>query len=139
VDINIIDYFKSIQKSYLSSEKLFGYVWILCWLAAIWVYHIQLFITGLFCLFLAYIMFDRTNTKEETIPILFSMNKNTRTLTVQKIYDASLNWEDHEICSGNANLPSGFVDEGDIINNCSGNVALRHIPTNTLIGAYDFK
>jgi hypothetical protein len=139
VDIEIIDYIKSIQKSFLSIEKLFGYAWILCWLAAIWIYHIQLFITGLFCLFLAFIIFDRTNAKEETKPILFSMDKTTATLTVQKIYNASLNWGDHEICSGNANLPSGLIREGDVVHNCSGNVAFRHIPTNTLIGAYDFK
>ena len=31
------------------------------------------------------------------------------------------------------------IKEGDIVTNCNGNVALRHIPTNTLFGGYDFK
>ena len=67
------------------------------------------------------------------------MDKSAKTLTVQKIYEKNLRWEDNEICSGNADLPKGTIKEGDVITNCSGNVALRHIPTNTLLGAYDFK
>ena len=77
--------------------------------------------------------------REGKPPVIFSMDKNTRTLTVQKIYDTSFRWEDSEICSGDATLPSGVIEEGDIVTNCSGNVAFRHIATNTLIGAYDFK
>ena len=140
LDINIIEKLKSIQKKILPIEKLFGYAWIICWFTAIWIYHIQLFITGLFCLFLSYVIFERTDAKrEEKLPVLFSMDKNTRTLTVQKIYNTNLSWEDNEICSGNAVLPSGSIKEGDVVINCNGNVALRHIPTNTLIGAYNFK
>ena len=140
LDIDIIEKLKSIQKKILPIEKLFGYAWIICWFNAIWIYHIQLFITGLFCLFLSYVIFERTDTKrEEKLPVLFSMDKNTRTLTVQKIYNTNLSWKDNEICSGNAVLPSGPIKEGDVVINCNGNVALRHIPTNTLIGAYNFK
>ena len=43
------------------------------------------------------------------------------------------------ICSGNAELPSGLIKEGDVIKKCSGNVALRYIPSNTIFGAYDFE
>ena len=43
------------------------------------------------------------------------------------------------ICSDSAMIPSGLVREDDISTNCSGNVALRHIPTNTLMGAYNFE
>ena len=121
-------------------EKLFMYAWILSWFIAIWIYHIQFFITGLFCLLLSYFIFDKADAKWETKhPAVFSMDKNARTLTVQKIYETNLKWEDNEICSGNATLPVGTIKIGDVITDCDGNVALRHIPTNTLLGAYDFK
>jgi len=123
-----------------SPEKLFGYIWIVSWFIAIWVYHIQLFVTGLFCLFLAYVIFERNEEKgRHKIPAVFSMNKATKTLTIQKLYDSDLNWEKTEVCSGSATLPTGGMKEGDIITSCRGNVALRHIPTNTLFGGYDFK
>jgi hypothetical protein len=140
LDLDVIEKLKSIQKKIPVIEKLFGCAWIICWFTAIWIYHIQLFITGLFCLFLSIVIFDRTNIKgKEKLPVLFSMDKNTRTLTVKKIYNSNLNWEDNEICSGNATLPSGPIREGDVVVNCNGNLALRHIPTNTLMGAYNFK
>jgi len=123
-----------------SPEKLFGYIWIASWFIAIWVYHLQLFVTGLFCLFLAYVIFERNEEKERhKFPAVFTMNKATKTLTVQKLYDSNINWEKTEVCSGNATLPTGGMEEGDVVTNCSGNVALRHIPTNTLFGGYDFK
>ncbi len=125
-----------------STEKILGVVWIVSWILAIWAYHLQFFITGLFCLFLVFILLGRFDKKEEKKPkplALFSMDKNTRTLTVQKIYEDNLNWEEHEICSGIATLPSGQIKEGDTVTNCKGNVALRHIPTNTLLGGFDFK
>ena len=140
MDLDVIEKLKSIQKRIPPIEKLFGCAWIICWFTAIWIYHIQLIITGLFCLFLSYVIFERTDIKgKEKLPALFSIDKNTRTLTVQKIYNSNLNWEDNEICSGNATLPSGTIKEGDVVVNCNGNVALRHIPTNTLMGAYNFK
>jgi hypothetical protein len=67
------------------------------------------------------------------------MDKNTRTLKVQKIYDQDLKWEDNQICSGNAILPAGFVREGDEIKNCKGNIAIRHIPSNKIMGAFNFE
>lgn len=33
---------------------LFVILWIVSWFSAIWVYHIQFFLTGLFCLFLGF-------------------------------------------------------------------------------------
>lgn len=123
-------------------EKILGLVWIISWVLAIWFYHIQFFLTGLFCLFLVILILGFFDKKEEELPkppLVFSMDENTRTLTVQKIYDESLKWEDNEICSGNATLPDGEVKEGDVVTNCEGNVAFRHIPTNTLVGGYNFK
>jgi hypothetical protein len=125
-----------------STEKILGVGWIISWILAIWMYPIQFFITGLFCLFLVLVLVGKFDKKEEKkIPkpqALFSMDKNTRSLKVQKIYEDNLKWEEHEICSGSATLPSGPIKEGDIITNCKGNLALRHIPSNTLIGGYDF-
>jgi len=126
-----------------STEKILGVIWITSWILAIWAYHIQFFLTGLFCLFLIFILLGRLEKKEETHsskpPAEFTMDKNTRTLKVQKIYEDNLKWDDHEICSGLANLPAGPIKEGDVVTNCKGNVALRHVPSNTLIGGFDFE
>jgi len=67
------------------------------------------------------------------------MDKATKTLTVQKIYDSNFHWQKTEICSGNATLPQGTIKQGDKITNCQGNLALRHIPTNTIIGGFNFQ
>ena len=127
-----------------STEKILGVVWIVSWVCAIWVYHVQFFLTGIFCLFLVFILIGRFDKKEEEKkthrpPAIFTMDKNTRTLTVQQIYEGDLKWNEHEICSGNASLPSGVIKEGDVVTNCKGNVALRHIPSNTLVGGFDFE
>ena len=72
-------------------------------------------------------------------PTKLTMDKSSRSLVVQQLYQQGINWEDHEICSGDAILPKGVVTEGDKIVNCRGNVALRHVPSNTLMGAFDFE
>jgi len=126
-----------------STEKILGVVWILSWVLAIWIYHVQFFLTGLFCLFLIFILLGRFEKKEEKKvtkpPTIFDIDKNTKTLTVQKIYEDGIKWEDHEICSGFATLPTGQIKEGDKVINCEGNLALRHIPSNTLLGGFDFE
>ena len=126
-----------------STDKILGVVWIVSWVCAIWIYHIQFFLTGLFCLFLIFIIlgrFDKTEEKKiSKPPAIFTMDKNTRTLTVQKIYEDGIKWEEHEICSGVATLPSGEIKEGDTVKDCKGNLALRHIPSNTLLGGFDFE
>jgi len=126
-----------------STEKILGVVWIVSWILAIWIYHIQFFITGLFCLFLVFILMGRFDKDEKETgkkhPAVFSMDKNTRSLKVQKIYEDGLKWDDHEVCAGVAELPSGDMKEGDVIENCKGNVALRHIPSNTLLGGFNFE
>ena len=126
-----------------STEKVLGVIWIVSWILAIWIYHLQFFLTGIFSLFLIFILIGRYDKKEKKMipkpPAIFSMDKNTRTLTVQKIYDNNIKWEDHEVCSGDAILPAGSIKEGDTVKNCEGNLALRHIPTNTLLGGYNFE
>jgi len=125
-----------------STEKLLGIIWIISWILAIWAYHLQFFLTGLFCLFLIFIIIGRFEKEEESKnkpPTIFEMDKNTRTLKVQKIYNENIKWEDHEICAGLASLPTGPIKEGDVVTNCKGNVALRHIPSNTLLGGFNFE
>lgn len=124
-------------------EQLLGVVWIICWICAIWAYHLQFFLTGLFCLFLVMIIigvFDRGESRStHKTPFVFSMDHSKKTLTVQKIYEDSIKWEDNEVCSGDANLPRGIIKEGDTITNCKGNLSFRHIPSNTLMGCFNFE
>ena len=126
-----------------STEKILGVIWIISWFCAIWIYHIQFFLTGLFCLILILIVVGRFEKEENNIaaktPAIFSMDNSKKTLKVQKIYENDLKWEDHEVCSGDAKLPTGIVKEGDEITGCKGNIAIRHIPTNTLLGGYNFE
>jgi len=125
-----------------STEKILGTAWIVSWILAIWIYPLQFFLTGLFCLILALIISGKLEKQGDKLPkisTVFSMDKSTRTLKVQKIYESNLNWDDHEICSGAAQLPTGLIKEGDEIKNCKGNVALRHIPSNRLFGGFDFE
>ena len=139
-DEGIIGRIKEILEILPPIEKILGYAWIVLWFLAIWIYHIQLFLTGLFCLFLAYIIFSKSEEKKETdLPLRLTMDKSTKTLKVQKIYENNLKWEDNEICAGNAKLPTGSIKIGDTITNCDGNIAIRHKPTNTLLGAYNFE
>lgn len=140
IDIDLGEKLKAILKWVPSTDKLFGYMWILCWFLAVWMYPIQLFISGLFCLFLAYAIFNKpATTVKSSLPALFVMDKNTRTLTVQELYENDMKWEDNEITSGDASLPTGSIKVGDVVTNCSGNLSLRHIPSNKLFGAYEFK
>jgi len=133
---------QELIKKIPSIEKILGLAWIISWILAIWIYHIQFFLTGLFCLFLSMLImgfFDKKETGLPKPPYVFSMDKNTSTLKVQKIYDKSLKWEDNEICSGEAKLPTGTIKEGDVVTNCAGNLAIRHIPSNALVGGFNFK
>jgi len=126
-----------------STDKIFGMAWILSWFLAIWMFHIQFFITGLFFLFLTLLMigkFDKENVqKASKTPTIFMMDKSTNTLKVQKLYENNLRWDDHEVCAGSADLPSGLIKEGDVVKDCKGNVALRHVPSNTLFGGFNFE
>lgn len=134
---------KDIVDKIPSTEKVLGAAWIICWLLSIWFYHVQFFLSGLFCLFLLLIalgVFDTTSSeKEHKPPVVLSMDKTKKALVVQRIYEKGLKWDENEVCSGEAELPQGLIKEGDQVTNCEGNVALRHIPSNTLIGGFNFE
>lgn len=53
-----------------------------------------------------------------------------------RFFLTNLRWEDHEICVGSAVLSSGPMKEGDVVTNCEGDVALRHIPFNRFFGGF---
>ena len=132
-----------ILKKLPKIEQIFGLLWIIFWFCAIWGYHIQFFLSGLFCLFLALLISGNIerfkSPKAVKAPALLAMDKSTRTLKVQKLYEKGLNWDDLEVCSGSTVLPSGLIKEGDVIKGCQGNVALRHVPSNILFGGYNFE
>lgn len=60
-----------------------------------------------------------------------------KTLTVVNL-DMDLDWENITISSGYATLPSGTINVGNVITNCSGHVALIYEHTNTLLYTGDF-
>jgi len=71
--------------------------------------------------------------------IYFIADTENKTLTVTNInfYD-HVNWSNIYILHGNATLPTGNVDLGDIITNCSSRICLVWEPTATALGYWDF-
>jgi hypothetical protein len=93
---------------------------------------------GLFCLILSFTDFKSENNSDIELPFILSRNNETKTLTIETVKNEDLYWEDTEICSGEAILPDGIIEEGDIIYNCKGNISIRHIPSNIIIGGFNF-
>ena len=48
-----------------NTEKILGAGWIISWILAIWMYPLQFFLTGLFCLFLVLILIEKFEKKRE--------------------------------------------------------------------------
>ena len=69
--------------------------------------------------------------------ISFDVNTTNSNLTVNYVDQSTLNWEDFEII-GNAVIPSGQIDVGDVITNCSDNILIRHISSNAFQGTWVF-
>jgi len=72
--------------------------------------------------------------------IVCSENKTADTLTVNQIdlghggeHVDVLYWEDIEVIYGNATLPSGRVELGDVITNCSKEGSLVYRVTDTIL------
>ena len=68
-------------------------------------------------------------------PIVFRQENNTLLVIEVK---QNLTWENFVIIKGNATLPTGTVDLGDIITNCSssnlyGTIEVEWLPTKTLL------
>ena len=77
----------------------------------------------------------------ETPSISFYLDDVNNTLTVASVASEDTFWGDiDQIGSGNCDpLPTGNVSTGDIITNCSGIIVLRYVPTNGVIGIYEFE
>ncbi|MFW6120006.1 MAG: hypothetical protein ACOC80_03780 [Petrotogales bacterium] len=75
----------------------------------------------------------------ETPHISFEMDIENNTLTVVST-DTAL-WSDiDQIGSGSCDpLPTGEVTVGDQITNCIGIIVLRYIPTNDILGVFEFE
>lgn len=138
LNIQIIRKILNFKISILPINSIFGYAWIIFWFIAIWVFHIQFFLMGLFCLILSFTDFKSDIKNEMELPFVLSRDKETKTLTIKAIRNEDLYWEDTEICSGDGILPDGIIRGGDIIYDCKGNVSIRHIPSNIIIGGHNF-
>ena len=78
---------------------------------------------------------------QETPDISFEMDMENNTLTVSSVYPENVSWSDiDQIGSGTCDpLPTGNVTVGDEITNCMGVIVLRYIPTNEVLGVFDFE
>ena len=78
---------------------------------------------------------------QETPDISFEMDMENNTLTVSSVYPEDVSWGDiDQIGSGTCNpLPTGNVTVGDEITNCIGMIVLLYIPTNEVLGVFDFE
>jgi len=72
----------------------------------------------------------------QTPSVLFSKDDTENTLTVI-MTTTSDSWSSILI-NGEGTLPSGSIDEYDVITGCSGTVTLTWEPTNTLLGSWTF-
>lgn len=68
--------------------------------------------------------------------ILFDQGENI--LLVRSIDSTGLFWEDMQII-GTATLPTGSINAGDKITDCSGTVTIVYVPTNSIIGEFIFE
>ena len=78
---------------------------------------------------------------QETPDISFEMDMENNTLIVSYVYPEDVSWSDiDQIGSGTCDpLPTGNVTVGDEITNCMGVIVLRYIPTNEVLGVFDFE
>ena len=77
----------------------------------------------------------------ETPDISFEMDMENNTLTVSYVYPEDVLWSDiDQIGSGTCDpLPTGNVTAGDEITNCMGIIVLRYIPTDEVLGVFEFE
>jgi len=78
-------------------------------------------------------------SEKEPLSITWVKDDAADTLTISSVEPANVLWGDIEII-GNCNTTglSIYVTAGDVITECSGTITIRQIPTNTIIGTWDF-
>jgi len=74
------------------------------------------------------------------IEITFSQDLANKTLTVTSVSPATVLWSDiDQIGSGHCDpLPTGTVVAGDQLTNCTGFIILRYIPSDIILGYFEF-
>jgi len=87
------------------------------------------------------IRFQRATIDPQPMPnIIFSADYYSNTLTVTSISLKSYEWNDIQIDGEcNTTLLGEYVETGDTITNCSGEITITYIPTNYLLGIWSFK
>ena len=58
---------KEKGENYEIVAGVFILTWIICWFLAIWIFHIQFFLTGLFCFVLGWIFYGTGKMEKEKI------------------------------------------------------------------------
>jgi len=79
------------------------------------------------------------DTSEQTPNMQLVRDNTNKKLTVASTSPNDLLWSDFEITGDCDSSGLGTnVIAGDTITDCSGTITIRHIPTNTLIGTWEF-
>ena len=93
-----------------------------------------------------FVLIYETNKPDDISPktpeIEFRPDSAYLTLTVMTVNiseDTDLLWSDVSVKNGSATLPTGTIDIGDEITNCSGFIELVWIPTNEIIWSGEVK
>ena len=85
---------------------------------------------------------DKHRTGDKSLFLFFEKDVDAKTLTLIDMpsWANDLNWNDIELIEdvGNAILPNGIIQEGDIISNCTGNISIIYKPNEQPLGEYDF-
>jgi hypothetical protein len=76
----------------------------------------------------------------ETPEIMFVMDSTAKTLTVTSVDSSDVLWSDiTKVGTGSCALPNNqYVNPGDKITNCYGQVQLLYIPSNTVLCVFEF-
>jgi len=84
---------------------------------------------------------DIPQTPPTTPDITFEANETNRTLTVMSVnYTGNVLWSDiAQIGNGTCDsLPTGVVEAGQMITNCSGVIMLQYVPSGVLLYTHEF-
>ena len=81
------------------------------------------------------IIYSDHNGYYSTPEIVFEQYNSSTIIVIET--DTNLTWNNIRI-TGNATLPEGLIQKGDIITNCSGLVRLIWFPSNIEISSFEF-
>lgn len=78
--------------------------------------------------------------KPNTPTIIFEQDRTNRTLTVLSVKPQTILWVNIvEIGAGSCDpFPDGAVTVGDVLENCTGIIVLNYMPTDEILGVFEF-